>query len=461
MRISTLVQGRKFAALASSLALLGMVVSAPAHAGDDRSRRLIQLAKPRGLSATPAATSLVATFNTVANASSYTVRVYPERGERLVGSYSSSSSSVRVTGLSPLTKYKITVRAIGNRTTYTDSDESDEVRVMTTRLVTYNVFWESACHNLSFCTPATGGSNTYTEGQAIVSRATDPRETGWTFAGWSSSNTQATTDPSITPVSPYGNITFTAQWRPVTYNITWLSGCHNLSVCTPASISQTTYTPGGGINSPYSNPSELGWTWTGWSFSLPLVGPPIVAAPYGDLTVTATWRANPTHAIMWDLACPDANPCGDTSGGSSVYTEGLDITYPTSNPSVSGWTFNGWSSSSSAITSPSTTPASPYGDITFTALWTSDSPATPGTHKITWDPNCPSDISGCQITTTYYTEGQAIGTIPDLPYVPGSISNGWISFSDGFLGANPDFVPQSPYKDYVFSIDWQWDGTPL
>jgi uncharacterized repeat protein (TIGR02543 family) len=462
MKISTNIKSRKFVALVSSLALLGMVVSAPAHAGDDRSRRLIQLAKPRGLAATPAATSIVATFSTVSNASSYTVRVYPERGERLVGSYNSSSPSVRVTGLSPVTKYKITVRAIGNRTTYTDSDESDEVRVTTTRLATYSITWNSACHDSNFCTPATGGSNTYTEGQAIVSRASDPRETGYTFVGWSSSNTLATTDPSITPVSPYGNITFTALWTPVTYNITWNSACHNPSVCTLASISQSTYTPGQGIDSPYSNPSELGWTWTGWTWDLPFVTVPPrgprVAAPYGDLTFTGTWTANPTHAVSWDLACPDANPCGSASGGSVNYTEGLDITYPTEAPSVSGWIFDGWSSNSSAITTPSTTPITPYGDITFTAQWRSDAPAIPGTHKITWLCNGPGEVNSCTAGgDTSYTEGP--GVFPNQPF-PQSTQEGTIFDHWQLIDGNTDTDGSimAPFVDLVYEGQWFFYG---
>ncbi len=458
MKISTTIKSRKFFALVSSLALLVMVVSAPAHAGDDRSRRLIQLAKPRGLSATPKATSIVATFSTVSNASSYTVRVYPERGERVVGSYNSSSPSVRVTGLSPATKYKITVRAIGNRTTYTDSDESDEVRVTTTRLPTYSITWNSACHNSNFCTIATGGSNSYTEGQAIVSRASDPQEAGYTFAGWSSNNSQATTDPSITPVSPYGPITFTALWTPVTYDITWNSACHNSSVCSTASISQFNYTPGQPIDSPYSNPSEPGWTWAGWAFNLPLVSGQ-VPAPYGPLTVTGTWRANPTHAITWDLACPDANPCGSASGGSANYTEGLDITYPTAEPSVSGWIFDGWTSNSSAITSPATTPTAPYGDIVFTAQWRSDAPAIPGTHQITWLCNGPGGGNSCTAGgDTSYTEGP--GVFPNQPF-PQSTQEGWI-FDHWLLidgNINPDDGSiAAPFINLVYEGQWFFYG---
>ena len=362
------VKKREFVALVSSLALLGMVVSAPAYAGDDRSRSSIQLAKPRNLAGTPTATSIRANFSPVANASSYTVRV--KQGERTVaGTCSTNVSSCTISGLSPLTKYKITVRAIGNRTTYTDSDESDEVSVNTTARIIHSIRWASACHDSIQCRAASGGSSTYAEGLSIVSIASDPSEPGWTFTGWSSSNSSVAPTPSSTPASPYDNLVFTAQWRANTYNVSWASACHDSTHCTVA------------------------------------------------------------------------------SGGSSSYTAGQTIT-PASDPSEPGWTFTGWSSSNSSVApTPSSTPASPYDNLVFTAQWT----AVPTTHMVTWNPMCPSGGVGCEITTTSYTEGQALGGNPPFVHDDNCSLFGWHLENDLTTSVDGNFVPSAPYGDITIN----------
>jgi uncharacterized repeat protein (TIGR02543 family) len=363
-------KNRKFIAIASMLALLAMVGTAPVNAGDDRSRRTTQLAKPRILSATPAATSMVVNFTTIANASSYTVRII--RSERVSQTFPNATTGGTFSQLEPLTKYKVTVRAIGSGN-YVNSDESDEFTVTTTRLVVYN--------------------------------------------------------------------------------IRWLANCPTDS-CTLILPSQVTYTAGQSIDSPFQRATTPGWHFNGWNFSLPLVvgGAPKVAAPYGELTITQQWEINPSHSVSWDLACPDENPCGSKSGGSITYTEGLGITYPTVDPSVTGWHFDGWSSDNpSTISSPDTTPVSPYKNITFTAQWSAETPNTPVTHKIFWDANC----SGCTVTYTTYVEGQAIGTGPEMPFNPGYTGNGWHTNSGGeFISYNPDWVPPAPYIEYTFTTEW-------
>lgn len=349
-----------------------MVGTAPVNAGDDRSRRTTQLAKPRILSATPAATSMVVNFTTIANASSYTVRII--RSERVFQTFPNASTGGTFSQLEPLTKYKVTVRAIGSGN-YVNSDESDEFTVTTTRLVVYNITWAANCPTDS---------------------------------------------------------------------------------CTPIQPSQVTYTAGQSIDSPYQRATTPGWHFNGWNFSLPLVvgGAPKVAAPYGELTITQLWAINPSHTITWDLACPDENLCGSTSGGSSTYTEGLGITYPTVDPSVTGWHFDGWSSNYPAtISSPDTTPVAPYKNITFTAQWSAETPNTPRSHTITWDASCPV----CTVAYTTYVEGQAIGEGPDMPFNPGNTNNGWHTYSGGVILYDPEWVPPAPYIEYTFTTDWFQD----
>lgn len=123
------------ASIAVTALLLGTSAAIPAFAqgaSAEKSRGAIKLAKPKNLSVTPAATSVSVAFSNVPNASSYTVRVYPSSTEILVGpAHTNFNSGDFVTGLSPMTKYKITITAIGNGTTYSNSDESDAVRTTT------------------------------------------------------------------------------------------------------------------------------------------------------------------------------------------------------------------------------------------------------------------------------------------------------------------------------------------
>ncbi len=111
-------------------------VANTAIASESSARHLIKLAKPNGVTATPSSTSIAVFFNPVVNATSYTVRVYIGRGEQIVGfAHTNFNSGDLVTNLTPLTKYKITVQAIGNGIRFSNSESSGELKVTTTSAV--------------------------------------------------------------------------------------------------------------------------------------------------------------------------------------------------------------------------------------------------------------------------------------------------------------------------------------
>lgn len=130
-------------ALVSVVALLGTMFSVSVHAAnnlnkkDDRSKRLIELANPSGVVITPASSFLTITFNTVANANSYTVHIYlGSTAERLVGSPRTGfNSGDSVTGLTPSTDYRVSVQAIGDQTRYSNSVDPRKFRTRTTAAV--------------------------------------------------------------------------------------------------------------------------------------------------------------------------------------------------------------------------------------------------------------------------------------------------------------------------------------
>jgi hypothetical protein len=119
----------------AALLLLGTLAygtQAQAQVSIVKAQGAVKLATPRNLVLVSGATSITATFSPVANASSYTLRVYPAKGQLMVGAARAQFvSGGLVTGLSALTTYRITVQAIGNGTTFSNSEASDGVRTTT------------------------------------------------------------------------------------------------------------------------------------------------------------------------------------------------------------------------------------------------------------------------------------------------------------------------------------------
>jgi hypothetical protein len=94
------------------------------------------LARPSGVVASTfgQSTSLTVTFNNVANASSYTVKVYGGASfATLVKTQTMYQQPAPITGLTQNTAYQVTVTAIGYGTTYTDSLASGKSTTVTTK----------------------------------------------------------------------------------------------------------------------------------------------------------------------------------------------------------------------------------------------------------------------------------------------------------------------------------------
>lgn len=114
-----------------ALTLMFVSFTTTTFADDGRSRHLIELATPTGIGADPSSTSINVHFNQVSNYSYYTIRLYLGNGKRSIASMNTPHSGTTFSGLSATTTYKITVQAIGNGTTYSNSDESRKVSVTT------------------------------------------------------------------------------------------------------------------------------------------------------------------------------------------------------------------------------------------------------------------------------------------------------------------------------------------
>ena len=227
-------------------------------------------------------------------------------------------------------------------------------------------------------TAASGGSATYTAAAAVANiPSTAPLRTGYTFGGWYTASTGGTqvTNGSYTPASPYGAITLYARWSANTNNSITYDG---QGATTAASGGSATYTTAAAVATiPTTAPLRSGYTFSGW-FTASTGGTQVTngsytpASPYGAITFYAQWTPLTNNAITY-------NGQGATtaaSGGSTTYTTATAIaTIPTTAPLRTGYTFNGWYTSSTGgtqVTNGSYTPASPYGAITLYAQWSAE-----------------------------------------------------------------------------------------
>jgi uncharacterized repeat protein (TIGR02543 family) len=159
--------------------------------------------------------------------------------------------------------------------------------------ISYAITWDSACHSVGACTPASGLQTSYTAGQQIAAPTSNPSETGWEFAAWTSSNANVGNCLPTTPISTYGNVTFTAQWNAV-HTVTWDSNCPPSTPCTSASGGASTIGDGSVFYGPTA-PSATGWDFTGWLATtgavqfLPTFNQYVPLTPYGDIVLTAQW----------------------------------------------------------------------------------------------------------------------------------------------------------------------------
>ena len=150
-----------------------------------------------------------------------------------------------------------------------------------------------------------------------------PTRAGYTFGGW---------DDAIPETIPASNKTFTAQWTPVIYSLSYVlnEGVMPEGVANPANY--TVESEAITLN----NPTKEGYTFAGWTGTdLTQATTPVTIAKgnTGDRTYTATWTVN-QYTITFD-----------SDGGSSVAdivdNYGATLTAPAA-PTKMGYTFKGW-----------------------------------------------------------------------------------------------------------------------
>lgn len=192
---------------------------------------------------------------------------------------------------------------------------------------TYTAQWSINSYSVTF--DDNGGTGGKTSSLVYGSSLSAPVVTkeGFTFTGWS---------PEVPDTVPATDSTYTAQWVPTNFNITF--DANGGEGGTSASLPY-----GAAITAPLV--SRTGYTFAGWSPSVP------VSVPAGGATYTAQWNIN-SYKITF-------NANGGTGGTSETYVYGAALTAPM--VAKTGYTLTGWL--------PALTATVPAADTTYTAQW--------------------------------------------------------------------------------------------
>jgi len=160
---------------------------------------------------------------------------------------------------------------------------------------------------------------------SIVNDPSNPEKTGYRFNGWFS-NAELTSSYSFTTI-PAENIMLYANWDLASYAIEYVD--YNGTVLKTGQFDYTSDLSS--VTSP-SNPSRIGFTFAGWSNSLPFT------MPANDVTITATYVIN-----QYSLSYVDWN--GTVLQTTNYdYNSELSFVSAPENPSRTGYTFTSWDS---------------------------------------------------------------------------------------------------------------------
>lgn len=284
-----------------------------------------------------------------------------------------------------------------------------------------------------------GGNGTFNPlygeyGNRVQIPYTKPTKTGYTFLGWA---TYVGGNASYQPgeyYTLYGNSTLYAVWKSsggttqyyLNFNLQGGSGTFN-----------TLYgVYGERLFIPSSSPTKNGYTFQGWSTSStgsPQYQPGDYYTIYSNTILYAIWGESTQYCTITFNA----------NGGSGAPSKQQKIigetTYiPYTKPTRSGYTFQGWSTSSWA-TSADYQPGStytPYGNMTFYAVWKQEEDR----YTISFDLQGGSG----EFNPLKGKYGEAWHLPSYSPVKDGYVFKGWATSPDG----NPEYQPDDVYTIY-------------
>ena len=240
--------------------------------------------------------------------------------------------------------------------------------------VTLYAVWEKIQYNISY--NANGGSGAPStqskyHGSTLTLRSAKPTRTGYIFKGWSTSSTA--TKASYQPGDNYtsnSNVTLYAVWEKIQYNISYDANGGSGAPSDQSKYYDSTITLRSG------KPTRKGYLFKGWSTRSTALSadyqPGDRYSSNSNLTLYAVWEQIKYYVYY------------NANGGSGAPFEQWEyydstLVLRSGTPIRAGYTFKGWSTSSTA-TSVSYMPGGTYTanrDMTLYAVWKAMPTVTP------------------------------------------------------------------------------------
>ena len=296
---------------------------------------------------------------------------------------------------------------------------------------------------------ANGGSNapsaqTFQVGSSVTLSSATPTRTGYRFLGWSQ-NQNATT-ASYAPGSTQtfnSNVTLYAVWAQLTYTITFDANGGD-----DAPVAQTK-THGTDLTLSDSEPTREGYAFVGWATSNTAVSadyqPGDTYSAEGNATLYAVWQlVIETHTLTYDANGGTGAPASETQTYSVLSP--TSFTVSSTQPTKTGHTFKGWSSTASGsveYTAGDSIPAS--ADKTLYAVWQIN------TYQVSFNANGGTGAPAAQ-TKTYGVDLTLSSTIPTRT---GYNFLGWAESSSATEAAYPAGGTYTKNQSKTLYAVWQ------
>ena len=304
--------------------------------------------------------------------------------------------------------------------------------------------WEPVSYTISYNLNGGSVSSTNPTSYTVESNTitlNNPTRNGYTFKGWSGTGLTGDTNTSVTiPKGSTGNRSYTANWTPITYTISYdLKGGSLASGVT----NPTTYTIETN-NFTLNNPTRTGYTFAGWTGSngnTPVTSVTIAKGTTGNKSYTANWTPI-SYTISYDLAGGSL-----ASGVTNPTSYTIETnTFTLNNPTKRGYTFTGWSGtglSGSANTSVTIAKGS-TGNRSYSANWSAN------TYEIEYYSNLITNGQFANGLNGWANNVSGTGTVDtSVKYNSQNsirVSTTGSSFDGICTSYNVDFKPSTTYK---------------
>ena len=293
-----------------------------------------------------------------------------------------------------------------DRKSYSESSK-DYLDYCDNREIKVDFYYDLNKYTISF--NANGGSGapssvTKYYGETVALPTTTPTRSGYTFSGWGtySSDTSANYQPGSN-YSSNSSSTLYAIWtanvpEPETYTVSYNANGGSGAPSAQVKTENVTLT----LSS--TTPTRSGYTFKGWSTSKTATSPTYYAGgsytANASATLYAVWEQNAptTYTVSYNANGGSGAPSSQTK------THNVTLTLSSTKPTRSGYTFLGWSTSSTA-TSPTYYASGSYtanASATLYAVWSKNPPAT---YTVSFNANggsgAPSSVTKTDGVTLY------------------------------------------------------------